>query len=287
MSRLRIGTRGSALALAQAAPLAEALGGELVVVRTAGDSLPLAPAGGDKTRWTGALEEALLRGEIDLALHSAKDVPGELAPGLALVAAGARADPRDALCGAPSLAALPPGARVGTSSLRRAAQLRAAREDLDVRSLRGNVDTRLRKLAEGEWDAIVLAAAGLARLGRTADGFLDGAVPAPGQGIVVVEGREGDTRAEAVNDAAAAWALAAERAVAGALGATCDSALGAHAAGGVLRTWIGAADGSEWIADELGSTWEGSDPTQGGRAAAARLEAAGARALLDAEAAVA
>jgi hydroxymethylbilane synthase len=284
LSALRIGTRGSALALAQATPVAEALGGELVVVRTAGDTEVAEPAHppGDKTRWTGELERALLAGEIDLAVHSAKDVPGELAPGLALLAAGRRADPRDALCGATSLDALPPGARVGTSSLRRAAQLRAAREDLDVQPLRGNVDSRLRRLAEGDWDAIVLAAAGLARLGREGDGFLD-AVPAPGQGIVVVEGRAGDARARAVADPDAEWALAAERAVAAALGATCDSALAAHAVDGRLRTWIGAADGSEWIADEVA----GRDPEALGREAAKRLLAAGARVLLDAEAAAA
>ena len=122
-------------------------------------------ASGDKSRWVSELERALLEDRIDLAVHSAKDVPAELADGLELVAITARADPRDAICGAPALASLPPGARVGTSSLRRHAQIRAAREDVEVVSVRGNVDTRLRKLAEGEVDALVLALAGLERLG--------------------------------------------------------------------------------------------------------------------------
>src|SRR3954449_3817731 len=189
LSRLRVGTRGSALALAQSTPVAEALGAELVPVRTTGDR----GAGvGDKARWVKELEAALLSGEIDLAVHSAKDVPGELPDGLSIVAAPARGPSEDALCGAPSLAALPPGARVGTSSLRRAAQLRAARDDLDVQEVRGNVDTRLRKLAEGEQDALVLARAGLARLGRDEPAAPLDWVPAPGQGTLALEGRAGD-----------------------------------------------------------------------------------------------
>src|SRR5207342_2068132 len=141
------------------------------------------------SRWVSELERALLAGEIDVAVHSAKDVPAELAPRLALVAIPRREDPRDAICGAPSIAALAPGARVGTSSLRRAAQIRAARQDLDVVEVRGNVDTRLRKLAEGQVDALVLAVAGLARLGRmdAVDGVLDEFVPAAGQGALAVE----------------------------------------------------------------------------------------------------
>jgi len=150
---VRLGTRGSALALAQARWVAERLPGdvELVEITTAGD---LDREQGDKSRWTGALERALVRGEIDLAVHSAKDVPGQLADGTAIVAVPARADPRDMLVGATTLAALPQGARVGTSSLRRRAQLLAVRPDLDVVELRGNVDTRLRKLAAGAVDAL-------------------------------------------------------------------------------------------------------------------------------------
>jgi hydroxymethylbilane synthase len=276
----RIGTRGSALALAQARPVADALGGDLVVVRTRGDRGTAPP--GDKSRWVAELESALLAHDVDLAVHSAKDVPQDLPAGLALLAAvGPRADPRDALCGAPSLAALPAGARVGTSSLRRGAQLRAARDDVEVVAMRGNVDTRLRRLAEGDWDAIVLAAAGLERLGRSADGLLD-AVPAPGQGVVVVEGRAGDDRGAAVADARVMRALAAERAVSRELGASCHTPFGALAeeAGDRLRlrTWLGLPDGSAWLADEV----TGDDPDALGAEAAARLRATGAAELLEA-----
>ena len=179
---LRVGTRGSALALAQARWVAERLeGAELVEIRTSGDE---ARAVGDKSRWVDAIEAALVAGEIDLAVHSAKDVPGELEPGCALVATPPRAAAEDVLvegaaldvllaaggAAADPFAALPEGARVGTSSLRRRAQLLAARPDLEVVELRGNVDTRLRKLDAGEADAIVLAAAGLERLGLERDG---------------------------------------------------------------------------------------------------------------------
>ncbi|HEY2635927.1 MAG TPA: hydroxymethylbilane synthase [Solirubrobacteraceae bacterium] len=281
MSALRIGTRGSALALAQAGPVAAAVAGELVVVRTAGDR---GTAVGDKSRWVQELEDALLGGEIDIAVHSAKDVPADLPEGLALLAAGPRAEPRDALVGAPDLAALPPGARVGTSSLRREAQLRAARVDLEVVPLRGNVDTRLGKLAAGECDAAVLAAAGLARLDRSWDGLLD-VVPAAGQGIVVLEGRVDDARpAEAgrqFNHPPSERALTAERALVRTLGATCHSALGAHAdpSGGVvaLRAWLGKPDGSAWLTDEL----TGMEPGALGEEVARRMLAAGAAELLD------
>ena len=187
---MRLGTRGSALALAQARWVAERLGGqaEIVEITTLGDR-GAAPA--DKSRWTSELERALLEERIDLAVHSAKDLPTELDDGLELVAVPARADARDAICGAPSLAALPAGARVGTSSLRRAAQLRAVRDDLAVVELRGNVDTRLRKLREGQADALVLALAGLERLGRAGDagGVIDEFVPAAGQGALALEAR--------------------------------------------------------------------------------------------------
>src|ERR1035437_1129295 len=166
---MRIGTRGSALALAQAEHVSTLLGGcELVRITTSGDR---GAGEQDKSRWVVELEDALAGGEIDLAVHSAKDVPGELAEGLALLGAPARAAAEDVLCGAADLEDLAPGARVGTSSVRRLAQLRSAREDLDVVPVRGNVDTRLRKLAEQQdgLAAIVLARAGLQRLGRTAE----------------------------------------------------------------------------------------------------------------------
>jgi hydroxymethylbilane synthase len=281
---MRIGTRGSALALTQAAWVAERLGveAELVRVTTAGDR----QAGvGDKSRWTSELERALLAGEVDLAVHSAKDVPAALADGLELVAFPARADPRDAICGASSVAALAPGARVGTSSLRRAAQLRALRDDIDVVSLRGNVDTRLRKLAEGEVDALVLAMAGLQRLGRQAEagGALDELVPAAGQGALALEARAGELGAGvlgALRDEATGRAVGAERDLVARLEASCNTPVGAHARaagdGGMeLAAWIGLPDGSAWIADRL----RGPAP-EVGAAVAERLLAAGAGELL-------
>jgi hydroxymethylbilane synthase len=266
---IRLGTRGSALALVQARWVADRLDDEVEVVEitTAGD---VKRDVGDKSRWTGALERALLAGEIDVAVHSAKDVPGELAAGTWIAAVPAREDPRDVLVGAPSLEALPAGARVGTSALRRRAQVLAARPDLEVVELRGNVDTRLRKLAAGEADALVLAAAGLARLGR---GDVVGSalpfVPAPGQGALLVQARD-ELRLPELDDAVAREALEAERAVAAALGASCHTALGVHAAGGVVRAWAGLPDGSEWIADEAESA----------EAVAARVLAVGAADLL-------
>jgi hydroxymethylbilane synthase len=161
---VRIGTRASPLALAQAQTVADLFAdAELVPITTSGDR---DRAGTDKERWVKELELALLAGEIDLAVHSAKDVPSELPDGLELVGAPVRGDPFDALVGAPSLGALAVGARVGTASPRRAAQLRALREDLEIRVIHGNVDTRLALLASGDLDALVLAAAGLMRLGR-------------------------------------------------------------------------------------------------------------------------
>ncbi|MDQ5833525.1 MAG: hydroxymethylbilane synthase [Actinomycetota bacterium] len=175
---IRLGSRGSVLALAQARSVVERLGDgvELVTITTSGDRAsargPHAPPaeGGDKARFVKEIDEALLAARIDLAVHSAKDVPGELPEGLTIAGVPARADPRDALCGAPSLDALAEGAVVGTASVRRRAQLLALRPDLKIRELRGNVDTRLRRLAEGNFDAIVLAQAGLDRLGRGPEG---------------------------------------------------------------------------------------------------------------------
>ena len=187
MTKLRLGTRGSALALAQARSVAALVDGEveLVTITTAGD---VDRARGDKSRWVGALEAALLADEIDVAVHSAKDVPAELAPGTAIVATPRRADPFDVVVGD-----LREGARVGTSALRRRSQLLAWRPDLEVVEIRGNVDTRLAKREAGEVDALVLAAAGLERLGRAVGSKLvDGVfVPAAGQGVIAVQGREG------------------------------------------------------------------------------------------------
>jgi hydroxymethylbilane synthase len=288
---MRIGTRRSALALAQAEIVAEMLGGaEIVPIVTGGDR---GAGADDKSRWVAELEEALLEGRVDLAVHSAKDLPGERVPGLELLGSPARASAEDVLCGTPGLEALARGARVGTSSLRRLAQLRAARGDLDVIPLRGNVDTRLGKLAEGAegLSAIVLARAGLERLGRSGEvgAVLDATlfVPAPGQGALALEGRADDepcrAAVAALTDGPTFACLLAERALARELDAGCDTPLGAHAladrSGGLLlRAWVGLPDGSAWAADEL--TGELSDPEGLGRSVAGRLRAAGADELL-------
>jgi hydroxymethylbilane synthase len=275
---IRLGTRGSALALAQARWVGDRLGApyELVTVEASG---PV----DDKSRWVSGLERALLAGEVDVAVHSAKDVPAELADGLSLVAIPSREDPRDAICGAPGLAALRAGARVGTSSLRRAAQIRAVRSDLEVVEVRGNVDTRLRKLASGECDALVLAVAGLRRLGRAdaVDGVLDELVPAAGQGALAVEGRAGSALVDGLADRDATACVLVERELTRALGASCNTPVGAHArvvgAGGELEltAWVGRPDGSAWISDRL------SGPASGlGARVAQRLLTAGALEML-------
>ncbi len=287
---MRLGTRGSALALAQARLVAGRLGGEeeveIVTVTTSGDRGRIHE---DKSRWVKELEEALLREEIDLAVHSAKDVPAELPEGLALLGVVERADPRDALCGAASLDELPTGARVGTSSLRRCAQLRARREDLEVVALRGNVDTRLRKLHDEGYAAIVLAHAGLVRLrrGEEAGALLD-LVPAPGQGTIVLEGRADDERAlsaaGALTDPPVAPCLAAERALVRELGASCHTPLGAlatpvpNAEDLILTAWVGLPDGSAWARDELRGP--AAEPEALGREVGQRLRAAGAEDIL-------
>ncbi len=282
---IRIGTRGSALAVAQASWVAEQLAEtELVTIATAGDR---GDALGDKSRWTSALEAALIAGEIDIAVHSAKDVPGELAEGTEIAAIPGRSDPRDAICGATGITTLGSAARIGTSSIRRAAQLRALREDIQIVELRGNVDTRLRKLEQGEADAIVIAYAGLIRLGRTAEAgcVLSELVPAPGQGALLVQARAGDNPTLNViaplNDESADRCVISERALASHLDATCATPLGASAvpASGndvKLKAWIGLPDGSHWIADELTGP-----AAQVAATVAERMTAAGARELLE------
>jgi hydroxymethylbilane synthase len=258
--------------------VAEMLGGaELVEITTTGDRVR---AAGDKSRFVKEIEEALLAGEVDLAVHSAKDVPGELPEGLELASVPPRADPRDVLCGAESISSLPAGARVGTASLRRRSQLLAMRDDLEVVELRGNVDTRLRKLADGDYDAIVLAAAGLERLGRAGEGTpvpIGAMTPAPGQGCLALEIRADDAAAraavEAISDPAASACLAAEREFVISLEATCDTPVGAFAVvhdGGLrLEAYAGAPDGSVWMRDWI----EGGDEV--GRVLAERMLAAG------------
>lgn len=281
---MRIGTRGSALALAQAESVARLLGEqvEIVAVATSGDQ---GASVNDKSRWVSALEQALLEGRIDVAVHSAKDVPTELPDGLELVAIPPRADPRDAICGAEGLQQLAPGATIGTSSLRRAAQVKAARDDLEVVDLRGNVDTRLRKLAEGQADAIVLAFAGLQRLGREpeAGGLLDELIPAAGQGALALEARPGALDGAVlgrVSDASSMACVAAERALVRALDASCNTPVGAHArtlGDGRLQLvgWVGLPDGSAWLRDSVRAPAQEAGPL-----CAERMLAAGAAELL-------
>jgi len=281
---MRLGTRGSALALTQARWVAQRLGPdvEVVPITTLGDrGAPVQ----DKSRWVSELERALLDGRIDVAVHSAKDVPTELDAGLELIAVPERADARDAICGAPSLQALATGARVGTSSLRRTAQLRALRPDLEIVALRGNVDTRLRKLAAGEADALVLAYAGLQRLGREdeAGALLDALVPAAGQGALVLEACAGAVAREllaTVIDPVTTACLDAERTLVHALGASCNTPVGAHAVAidadvVELTGWVGLPDGSAWLRDRVSGP-----PAQAGLRCAERMLAAGARELL-------
>jgi hydroxymethylbilane synthase len=288
---LRIATRRSALALAQARSVADALGAaELVEVVTAGDR---GERGGDKSRWVAELERKLLDGEADLAVHSAKDVPGELPAGLDIVAVPPRADARDALCGAGSLDELPPGARVGTSSLRRSSQLQAQREDLELLPLRGNVDTRLRRLGAGEPDALVLAMAGLERLGRAAEAGCaldpDRFVPAPGQGSLALEARADDRalrdRLAELDDPTAHACLRAERALTARLDATCHTPVGGHAVpvgNGRLRlnAYVGLPDGSAWVRDRLEGAIDAGEEL--GRTVGDRVLAGGGRRLLEA-----
>jgi hydroxymethylbilane synthase len=246
VTALRIGTRGSALALWQAEHVRgrlAALGHEatLEVIVTTGDRVQdrrLDSAGG-KGAFLKEIEEAMLAGQVDLAVHSLKDVPVLLPDGLHLAAALERADARDALLTASGggLAALAAGARIGTTSLRRRALLRAARPDAQLEDLRGNVDTRVRRLREGRYDAIVLAMAGLTRLGRagevaevlSAEAF----VPAPGQGAIVLECRREDQQTAAIaaqlHHEPTAQAVTAERSFLRALGGGCNVPLGAHA----------------------------------------------------------
>jgi len=273
-NRIVLGTRGSMLARWQAGFVAQALRAahpDLVVdekiIVTEGDRLssgPLWNAGG-KGLWVKEIEAALLAGEIDLAVHSMKDVPGALAEGLAVVAVPARADVRDAVVSRSGLKLdqLPASARVGTTSLRRACQLKAVRSDFQIEILRGNLDTRLRKVAEGVVDAAILACAGLDRLAfadRIAERLsADRMLPAAGQGALAIEARSADARVrsltEALNHQETALAVAAERAFLARLGASCRTPVAGYAqlVGGqvVLRGLVGRPDGTQLIADMI------------------------------------
>ena len=236
---LVIGSRGSQLALWQArwvqARLSElGLESRIEIIKTTGDkvlSVPLSSVGG-KGLFTKEIEDALLAREVDLAVHSLKDLPTEIPAGLQITAIPEREDARDAMVGR-RLSELREGARVGTSSLRRSAQLRRLRPDLQVESVRGNVDTRLRKLDEGQYESIVLAAAGLTRLGwtsRIAECFEPEVMcPAVGQGALAVETRVGESACQPLDHAPTRAAVTAERALLSALGGGCLTPIGAHA----------------------------------------------------------
>ena len=290
-----IGSRGSQLALWQARHISaclEKLGVEtrLEIIKTTGDKItdvPLAQVGG-KGLFTKEIEEALLAGAIDLAVHSLKDMPTGLPAGLTLAAIPEREDPRDALIGKP-LAELGAGAKVGTSSLRRAAQLHALGRGLVTENLRGNVDTRLRKLDEGHYDAIVLAAAGLRRLGwaERIRELIDPAVmcPAAGQGALAIETRDDGGAAYQVagklNHPATNAAVTAERALLQTLEGGCQVPIGAHARfeGPVLHliAMVASPDGARILRDSASGT---GDPAALGRELGERLLASGARDIL-------
>lgn len=246
--KIKIGTRGSKLALWQASYLAEKLREqnpdlviEIVTIVTTGDKIldvPLAKIGG-KGLFTNEIERAILAGEVDMAVHSLKDLPTELPSGLIIGALSKRGEVRDALVSrsGKTLAALPSGAKIGTSSLRRRAQLLAFRSDLCISDLRGNIDTRLRKLANGDYDALILAAAGLIRLDRHSEitELLppDIMLPAVGQGVLAVEARADDTEIlhllQGINDRTAAITAAAERAFLQRLEGGCQVPVGVFA----------------------------------------------------------
>ncbi len=294
---LRLGTRGSPLALAQSRMVAAALKAShrlsddaiaLTVVQTLGDRVqdrPLAEIGG-KALWTKELDGALLNGEIDFAVHSMKDVETVLAAGVALAAVLPRADPRDRIVGATSIAAIPPGATVGTSSPRRQAQLRNRRPDLAVVLLRGNVETRLRHVSEGRVAATFLAAAGLDRLTIEAGHTLpiDDWLPAASQGVVGITCRADDVATlallRAIDDAETMTCLKAERAVLEALGGSCHTSVAAHASlsGSLtLRAELLSPDGRDSISATRTST--DGDPAALGQAVAAELLAAATPAI--------
>jgi hydroxymethylbilane synthase len=304
---LTIGSRGSALALWQANFIAGKLrelgvGTRIEIIRTTGDRLQTVERHSDaapsnfavdvnasgKGLFTKEIEESLLSGEIDLAVHSLKDLPTELPSGLVLAAIPEREDPRDCICGS-TLAALPPGALVGTSSPRRAAQLRLLRPDLALEPVRGNVDTRLRKLREGQYGAILLATAGLKRLGLEHEiaevFFADQICPAPGQGALAIETRDADdvqTICAGLNHAPTAAAVSCERAVLGALGGGCLLPIGAYAEpvdGGLQLTAIVITpEGDRFVREHLDGPM--TEPEKLGTSLATRLLNMGAAEIL-------
>ena len=296
---LRIGTRGSALALAQAQWVQEKLQqrgheAELVVIKTTGDRVldqPLSAIGG-KGVFVKEIEEALLAGTIDCAVHSLKDVPSELPVGLLIAAVPPREDPRDVLVCRErrGLEQLASSSRIGTSSLRRMALVRACRHDLSVLALRGNIDSRLRKLDAGQFDALVLAAAGLRRLGieRAGVSFMDPQtfIPAIGQGALAIESRSDETTEllAPLDHHDSHIAVTAERAFLRQVGGSCHTPLAAHAtltaSGLELRALIAAPDGSKVIRGQRHGAF--SDAATLGGDLAAELLGRGGAAILQA-----
>jgi hydroxymethylbilane synthase len=298
MANLRIGSRGSQLALWQANHVAALLreqghSVEIEIIKTTGDKIldvALAKVG-TKGMFTKEIEEALADGRVDLAVHSLKDVPTELQPEFELAAIMKREDPRDAFISVKysALEDLPRSAKVGTSSLRRQCQLKALRPDLEIFPLRGNVDTRLRKLESGEYDAIILASAGVHRLGldkhvrsRISPDIM---CPAVGQGALAIEARSGDQKVleslAFLNHAETRTAVLCERALLGSLGGGCQVPIGAFAEvsgrGLQLRAMVGRPDGSEVLRE----TAHGDDPEQLGRETAHKLLKRGAEKILN------
>jgi hydroxymethylbilane synthase len=298
MARLRIGSRGSQLAVWQAHHISDLLRGqghevELEIIKTTGDKIldvALAKVG-TKGMFTKEIEEALADGRVDLAVHSLKDLPTELSPGFEIAAITARENPRDVFCSVrySRIEDLPQGARVGTSSLRRQAQLKALRPDLQMHPLRGNVDTRLRKLEQGEYDAIILAAAGLNRLGKTelVKQVIPAEVmcPAAGQGALGIEIRAGDATIRQhlvfLDDSATRLSTTCERALLNKLGGGCQVPIGAFAEvrGGrvYLRAIVAHPDGSTVLREAL----DGVDPVTVGERVGEILLQRGGEAILE------
>ena len=297
MARLRIGSRGSQLALWQSNHIGGLLRArghevEIEIIQTTGDKIldvALAKVG-TKGMFTREIEEALADGRVDLAVHSLKDLPTELSKGFEIAAIPTRENPRDVFCSTKfeSVNQLPQHGRVGTSSLRREAQLRALRPDLDVLSLRGNVDTRLRKLEAGDYDAIILAAAGLNRLGKAefARQIIpeDVMCPAAGQGALAIEIRAGDSATRQhlafLDDAAARATTICERALLNQMGGGCQVPIGALAEirdGRLhLRGVVASPDGTNVLRESA----EGDDPIHLGESLGAALLRNGGDAIL-------
>jgi hydroxymethylbilane synthase len=298
-TNLRIGSRGSQLALWQANHISALLRArghqvEIEIIHTTGDKITdvaLAKVG-TKGMFTKEIEEALAAGRVDFAVHSLKDLPTELPKGFEIAAITERQDPRDAFCSRhySKVEDLPKGARVGTSSLRRQAQLKAIRPDLDIHPLRGNVDTRLRKLEQGDYAAIILASAGLNRLGKTelVKQIIPAEImcPAAGQGALGIEIREGDAKTRELlrflNDPNARTATTCERALLNSLGGGCQVPIGAFAEmknGKLhLESIVADPDGSKVLRDSR----DGDNAVNLGNEAGASLLARGGDAILEA-----